>query len=100
MRDVQDRHAAYFLALAKPAETELHGAGQLAWLNRLETRRDNLSAALSWLVARDQPGMALDLVWATWRFWWLHGHAGNWPATWTRSWRTATACHRTSAPWP
>ena len=74
-RDVHDRHAAYFLALAKPAETELHGAGQLAWLNRLEIRRGNLSAALSWLVEQDQPGMALDLVWATWRFWWLHGHA-------------------------
>ena len=74
-RDVHDRHAAYFLALAKPAETELRGAGQLAWLNRLEIRRDNLSAALSWLVGQDQPGMALDLLWATWRFWWLHGHA-------------------------
>jgi predicted ATPase len=74
-RGVHDRHAAYFLALAKPGATELQGAGQLAWLNRLEIRRDNLSAALSWLVEQDQPGMALDLIWATWRFWWLHGHA-------------------------
>jgi predicted ATPase len=74
-RRVHDRHADYFLALAKPAETELHGAGQLAWLNRLEMRRDNLSGALSWLVGHGQPGMALDLCWATWRFWWLHGHA-------------------------
>ncbi len=69
------RHAAYFVALAKPADTELHGAGQLAWLNRLEIRRGNLSAALSWLVEHDHPETALDLVWATWRFWWLHGHA-------------------------
>ncbi len=74
-RDVHDRHAAYFLTLAKPAETELRGAGQLAWLNRLEKWHDNLSAALSWLVGQDQPQMALDLAWATWRFWWLHGHA-------------------------
>ena len=74
-RDVHGRHAAYFLALAKPADTELHGAGQLAWLSRLERRRGNLSAALSWLVEQDELGMALDLVWATWRFWWLHGHA-------------------------
>jgi predicted ATPase len=49
-QDAHDRHAAYFAALAKPADTELHGAGQLAWLSRLEKRRDNLSAALSWLV--------------------------------------------------
>jgi predicted ATPase len=74
-QDAHDRHAAYFAALAKPADTELHGAGQLAWLNRLEIRRDNLSAALSWLVEHDHPETALDLVWATWRFWWLHGHA-------------------------
>jgi predicted ATPase len=46
-QDAHDRHAAHFVALAKPADTELHGAGQLAWLNRLEVRRDNLSAALS-----------------------------------------------------
>ena len=73
--DVHDRHAAYFLALAKPGEAELHGGGQLAWLNRLEIRHDNISAALSWLLARGQPGPALELIWATWRFWWLHGHA-------------------------
>jgi tetratricopeptide (TPR) repeat protein len=72
---VHDRHAAYFLALAKPTEAELHGAGQLAWLSRLELRHDNVSAALSWLLQRGQPGPALDLVWETWRFWWLHGHA-------------------------
>jgi len=73
--DVHDQHASYFLTLAKPTEAELHGAGQLAWLNRLELRHDNVSAALSWLLQRGQPEAALDLVWATWRFWWLHGHA-------------------------
>ena len=72
--DVHDRHAAYFLALAKPAGGELHGAGQLAWLNKLEVRHDNLNAALSWLLERGRAGAALDLVSATWRFWWLHGH--------------------------
>ena len=35
--EVHDRHAAYFMALAMPAESELQGEGQLAWLNRLET---------------------------------------------------------------
>ncbi len=73
--NVHDKHATYFLTLAEPAESELHGAGQVAWLSRLEIRRGNLNAALSWLIERDQPGRALDLIWATWRFWWLHGHA-------------------------
>jgi tetratricopeptide (TPR) repeat protein len=72
---VHDRHAGYFLALAEPGETELRGAGQLAWLDRLEAGHDNLAAALSWLVDTGQIESALRLVWATWRFWWLHGHA-------------------------
>jgi predicted ATPase len=70
-----DRHAAYFLALAEPAESELHGPGQLAWLERLEIRHDNLAAALSWLTSTAQLGKAVHMIWATWRFWWLHGHA-------------------------
>ena len=76
-QDAHDRHATYFLSLAEPADAELHGAGQLAWLNRLEIRRGNLDAALSWLTGTDRLGSALHLIWTTWRFWWLHGHAGE-----------------------
>jgi tetratricopeptide (TPR) repeat protein len=72
-----DKHAAYFLALARPAESELHGSGQLAWLNRLEPQHDNLNAVLSWLLERGRTVEAVDLLWTTWRFWWLHGHAGE-----------------------
>ena len=76
-QEVHDRHAAYFVSLAEPADDELHGPGQLAWLNRLEIRRGNLDAALSWLTQTDQLGAALHMIWTTWRFWWLHGHAGE-----------------------
>ena len=70
-----DRHAAYFRTLAEPAESELREPGQLAWLDRLEAEHDNLGAAVSWLVDQDQLAPAVDLVWATWRSWWLDGHA-------------------------
>jgi predicted ATPase len=70
-----DRHAGYFLALAEPAESEWHGPGQLAWLDRLEIRHDNLAAALSWLTSTGKLDEAVHMIWATWRFWWLHGHA-------------------------
>ena len=74
-REAHDRHAAYFLALAEPAPAELQGPGQLAWLERLETEHGNLGAAMSWLVEQDQLEPAIHLSWATWRFWWLRGHA-------------------------
>jgi hypothetical protein len=70
-----DQHSAYFWGLAQPAETELQGPGQLAWLGRLETEHGNLSAALSWLTENRQLERALHMLWATWRFWWLRGHA-------------------------
>jgi hypothetical protein len=46
-----------------------------AWLDRLETEYGNLGAAMSWLVEQDQLEPAIQLSWATWRFWWLRGHA-------------------------
>jgi predicted ATPase len=72
-----DRHAAYFLALAEPAAAEFAGAGQLAWLDRLESEHDDLLAAMSWLVDQGPPEQALRLFSATWRFWWLRGHAAE-----------------------
>ncbi|HUK68842.1 MAG TPA: NB-ARC domain-containing protein, partial [Streptosporangiaceae bacterium] len=74
-REAHDWHAAYFRALAEPAPAELQGPGQLAWLDRLETEHGNLGAAMSWLVEQDQLEPAIQLSWATWRFWWLRGHA-------------------------
>jgi len=72
-----DRHAAYFQVLAEPAAAELAGPGQLAWLDRLEAEHDDLLAAMSWLVHHGPPEQALRLFSATWRFWWLRGHAAE-----------------------
>jgi predicted ATPase len=72
-----DRHAAYFLALAEPADADLTGAGQLAWLDRLETEHDNLWAAMSWLAGHGPLEQAVHLSQVTWRFWWLRGHAAE-----------------------
>jgi predicted ATPase len=72
-----DRHAAYFLALAEPADADLTGAGQLAWLDRLETEHDNLWAAMSWLAGHGPLEQAVHLSLVTWRYWWLRGHAAE-----------------------
>src|SRR5262249_4237818 len=67
-----DRHAAYFLTLAKPAGDELQDPGQLAWLDRVDTEHDNLAAALSWCADQGHLEPALHVMWVTWRFWWMH----------------------------
>jgi predicted ATPase len=74
--EAHDRHAAYFTALATPADAELRGDGQMAWLNRLETEAGNLSAALSWLMDQDRLDQAITFIWTTWRFWFLRGRLG------------------------
>jgi predicted ATPase len=94
-----DQHSAYFGGLAQPAETELQGPGQLAWLGRLETEHGNLSAALSWLVESRQLEQALHMLWATWRFWWLRGTPRSWSPTRKGSWTAAEACRPMSVPW-
>jgi tetratricopeptide (TPR) repeat protein len=76
-QEAHDRHAAYFTALAKPAESELRGEGQLAWLKRLEPEVGNLSAALTWLMDQDRLNEAITFLWMTWRFWFLRGHVGE-----------------------
>jgi predicted ATPase len=69
-----DRHAAYFQDLVEPSEAELAGRGQLAWLRRLETERDNAWAAMSWLVDQGHLDQVIHQFLMTWRFWWLRGH--------------------------
>jgi predicted ATPase len=72
---MHDRHAAYFLAFARPTESERYGVAQLKWLDRLEAERRNIGSALAWLTDNDQFASAVTLAWTTFRFWWLRGRA-------------------------
>jgi predicted ATPase len=74
---VRGRHADYFLALSERASPELKGAGQVAWLERLEREHDNLRSALGWLLERGEAGRAARLAWDIWIAWALRGHAGE-----------------------
>jgi len=71
---VRAAHARAFLALAELAAPELAGAGQEAWLARLETEHDNLRAALAWELTDGTADRALRLSAALWPFWRTHGH--------------------------
>jgi non-specific serine/threonine protein kinase len=70
---VSRRHTDYCLALAEEAEPHLNGASRRAWLERLESERDNLRAALRWSCASDPP-QALRLAGAVWWYWFHQGH--------------------------
>ncbi|MBV9577622.1 MAG: hypothetical protein JO057_03420 [Chloroflexi bacterium] len=71
--DQRERHAAHGLALARAAGSEVYGAGQLAWLERLDQEHANLRGALSWYLERD-PRSAADLAACLWQFWRLRSH--------------------------
>ena len=71
---VRTRHAAYYLALAREAETELEGAHQQQWLERLELEHPNLRAALDFALESGDELGALRGAIGLRRFWLLRGH--------------------------
>jgi DNA-binding NarL/FixJ family response regulator len=68
------QHAAFFLALAEQAEPELLGPRQAAWFDRLDYEYQNLRAALTWSLDRQETEIGLRLGGALWRFWAIRGH--------------------------
>jgi predicted ATPase len=71
-KDVRDRHAHSFLALAEVAEPHLR-AHDPSWIARLHAERDNLRAALDQLEDAGETQLALRLVAAAARYWYLRG---------------------------
>src|SRR5215216_6142073 len=74
---IERTHAEYFLTLAEEANPELKGANQLQWLERLEAEHDNMRAALSWALERDEAELARRLGGALWRFWSVRGYCSE-----------------------
>ncbi len=75
--EVRSRHAAFFLALAEEAEPELAGTQQGLWVERLEREHDNLRAALSWVLEREDSELGLRFGGALWRFWFSWGYVSE-----------------------
>ena len=71
---VRRRHAAFYLVLAEEAEPGLLGPQQREWLERLDSERDNIRAALSWALDAGEAEMGLTIGSALWRFWQLRNH--------------------------
>jgi len=71
--EAHQRHAGFFLALAREAEPAMTGPGLREWLERLEAEHDNLRSAITWTLEHE-PGTALHLAANLWRFWYTRGH--------------------------
>jgi predicted ATPase/DNA-binding CsgD family transcriptional regulator len=74
LEQIQQVHAAYYLALAEEAEPELTGAERRFWLERLDAEHDNLLAALRSALDRRDHATALRLAGSLWWFWYLRGY--------------------------
>ncbi len=74
---VQQRHAAYTLALAEMAEPHLIGPQQGVWLARLAREHGNLQAALRWARDQREVELGLRLAGALRRLWSTRGYFGE-----------------------
>ena len=71
---VRRAHADYFRALAERAEPALRGAGQVAWIARLEAELPNLRAVLDRSLAGGDVESGLRLAGSLYWFWFLRNH--------------------------
>ncbi len=78
-REVRDRHAAHFAELCATAEPNLRGRDQLLWIARLDAEEDNLRAALSWALEREDAATALSLCMNLSWHWMLRGRRDTEP---------------------
>ena len=73
-RQIREAHAAHFATIAAQAATGVMGTQQKDWLDRLDSERDNLRAALQHLGEDGHTSEALDMGADLWRFWQMRGH--------------------------
>jgi predicted ATPase/DNA-binding SARP family transcriptional activator len=71
---LRKRHTTTMLALAERVEPDLAGPHQGVLLDQLEREHDNMRAALSWAIERDQIDFGLRLCVALWWFWFVRGY--------------------------
>jgi len=75
------RHAAHYVAVGEAASPALEGTRQKQTVQMLAEERDNLRAAVRYLLDEKQWFAAAALSWALYVYWWIGGHLGevrNW----------------------
>lgn len=80
IEESQHTHALYYLALVEKALPYLTGPRQATWLTQLDQEKDNLRAALTWLLRKNEVELALSFCEGFGKFCGLRGY-------WTEEWR-------------
>ena len=68
------KHADYFARLASAASEKLAGPAPVQTLDRLEAERDNLRAAILWVVSVRRPELGVGIAAPLWRYYHLRSH--------------------------
>jgi predicted ATPase/DNA-binding CsgD family transcriptional regulator len=67
-------HRDWYLGFAERAASQVMGAEQAKWFDRLEGEHDNLRAALAWSLESGEAEKAARMGVAIWRFWQVRGY--------------------------
>jgi predicted ATPase/transcriptional regulator with XRE-family HTH domain len=69
---IAERHADYFMNLAKQGAVELRGPEQFIWTDRFITMHNNMRVALNWIVEQGESEVALQFANVLFEFWLRH----------------------------
>jgi predicted ATPase len=72
--DLERRHARFYLALAEEFERHLRRQDEAIWLGRLDREHDNMRAAISSSLRREDAEIALRLTGALHNYWYRRGY--------------------------
>jgi predicted ATPase/DNA-binding SARP family transcriptional activator len=75
LSELRRLHAGHYLGLARLSDAAWQGADQLAWMAAVQADLDNLRAAMTWAVERQDSEQALFLAGNLGWFWWMAGAA-------------------------
>ena len=75
--ELRRRHADCYFALGAAAEPELQGPRQQEWLLALADDRENLRAAVRFLLDQRDWDRAAAFAWTLYLYWWLSGSLGE-----------------------
>lgn len=74
---IRAAHAHFYVRLGARVERALEGATQIEWLSRLADERENVRAAIRYLLDTSDWDTATRFAWTLYIYWWAGGQLGE-----------------------